>query len=49
MHIYIYIYIYIYGIHHRRIFRSSYRRLVLVGFERFEPTTTEFHSDALTD
>ena len=34
------------GIHHWRIFRSSYRKLALVGFE---PTTTEFRSDALTD
>ena len=38
--------IYIYGIHHWRIFRSSYRKLAWVGFE---PTTTEFRSDALTD
>ena len=38
--------IYIYGIHHRRILWSSYRKLAWVGFE---PTTTEFHSDALTD
>ena len=44
--IYIYIYIYIYGIHHWRIFWSSYRKLAWVGFE---PTTTEFRSDALTD
>ena len=29
-----------------RIFRSSYRKLVWVGFE---PTTTEFRSDVLTD
>ena len=35
-----------YGIHHWRIFRSSYRKLAWVGFE---PTTTEFRSDALTD
>ena len=35
-----------YGIHHRRIIWSSYRKLAWVGFE---PTTTEFHSDALTD
>ena len=41
-----YIYTYIYGIHHWRIFRSSYRKLAWVGFE---PTTTEFRSDALTD
>ena len=33
----IYIYIYIYGIHHWRIFRSSYRKLAWVGFE---PMTT---------
>ena len=44
--LYIYIYIYIYGIHHWRILRSSYRKLAWVGFE---PTTTEFRSDALTD
>ena len=35
-----------YGIHHWRIFRSSYRKLAWVGFE---PMTTEFRSDALTD
>ena len=35
-----------YGIHHRKIIRSSYRRLAWVGFE---PTVTEFRSDALTD
>ena len=35
-----------YGIHHWRILWSSYRKLVLVGFE---PATTEFHLDALTD
>ena len=35
-----------YGIHHWSIFRSSYRKLAWVGFE---PTTTEFRSDALTD
>ena len=35
-----------YGIHHWRIFRSSYRKLAWVGFE---PTATEFRSDALTD
>ena len=28
------------------VFRSSYRKLASVGFE---PTTTEFRSDALTD
>ena len=50
--VYICVYIYytyihiIYGIHHWRIFRSSYRKLVWVGFE---PTTTEFRSGALTD
>ena len=35
-----------YGIHHWRILWSSCRKLAWVGFE---PTTTEFHSDALTD
>ena len=35
-----------YGIQHWRILRSSYRKLAWVGFE---PTTTEFHSDALTN
>ena len=35
-----------YGIHHRRILWSSYRKLAWVGFE---PTTTEFRSDALSD
>ena len=35
-----------YSIHHWRIFRSSYRKLAWV---EFEPTTTEFLSDALTD
>ena len=45
-YIYIYIYIYICGIHHRRMPWSSYRKLSWVGFE---PTTTEFRSDALTD
>ena len=35
-----------YGIHHWRILRNSYRKLAWVWFE---PTTTEFHSDALTD
>ena len=35
-----------YGIHHWRIFRSSYRKLAWLGFES---TTTEFHSDALTE
>ena len=38
--------LYIYGIHYRRILWSSYRKLAWVGFE---PTTTEFRSDALTD
>ena len=40
------IYIYIYGIHHWRITWSSYRKLAWV---RFEPTTTEFCLDALTN
>ena len=44
INIYIYMYIYIYGIHHWRIFRSSYRKFAWV---KFEPTTTEFRSDAL--
>ena len=35
-----------YGIHHWRILWSSYRKLAWLGFE---PTTTEFRSDALTD
>ena len=35
-----------YGIHHCRIFRSSYRKLAWVGFE---PTTTILRWDALTD
>ena len=35
-----------YGVYHWRIFRSGYRKLAWVGFE---PTTTEFRSDALTD
>ena len=35
-----------YGIHHWWIFRSSYIKLAWVGFE---PMTTEFRSDALTD
>ena len=38
--------IYTYGIHHWRIPRSSYRKLAWVGFE---PTTTEFCSEGLTD
>ena len=41
-----YIYIYYWWIHHWWILWSSYRKLVWVGFE---PTTTEFRSDALTD
>ena len=35
-----------YGIHHWRIFRSSHRKLAWVGFE---PTSTEFRSDAVTN
>ena len=35
-----------YGICHWIIFRCSYKKLALFGFE---PTTTEFRSDALTD
>ena len=35
-----------YGIHHWSIFRGSYRELAWVGFE---PTTTEFRSDGLTN
>ena len=35
-----------YGIHSWWILWSSYKTLVWVGFE---PTTTEFHSEALTD
>ena len=35
-----------YGIHHCMIFRSSYRKLAWVVFE---PTTSEFRSDALTN
>ena len=35
-----------YGIHHWSILRSSYRQLAWVGFQ---PTITEFRSDALTD
>ena len=42
----IYVYTYAYGIHHWRILWSSYRKLAWVGFE---PTTTEFRSEALTD
>ena len=46
IYIYIYIYIYLYGIHHWLILWSSYRKLDWMGFE---PTTTEFRSDALND
>ena len=47
VYIYIYMYIYItYGIHHCRILSSSLRKL---AWEGFEPTTTEFRSDPLTD
>ena len=35
-----------YGIHHWQTLSNSYGKLALVGFE---PTTTEFCSDALTD
>ena len=35
-----------YDIHHWKIIWSSYRKLGRVGFE---PKTTEFRSDALTD
>ena len=35
-----------YGIHHWRILWSSYRKLAWV---EFEPTTTEFRSDAISD
>ena len=35
-----------YGIHDWRTCRSSFRKL---AWETFEPTTTEFHSEALTD
>ena len=34
------------GVHHWRIFRSGYRKLVWAGFE---PKTTEFRSDAKVD
>ena len=45
--LYIYIlYIYMYGIHHQRINRNNSRKVTSV---RFEPTTTESRSDALTD
>ena len=40
------IYLSVYGIHHWRIIWSSYRKLTWVGFE---PTTSEFCWDALTD
>ena len=46
LHLVCSMHIYIYGIHHRRILWSSYRKL---AWEGFEPTTTEFRSDALTD
>ena len=36
----------IHGIHHSAILRSSYRKLVWVGFK---PTTTEFRSESLTN
>ena len=42
----IYLYIYIHGIYHWWVLWNSYRKLAWVGFE---PTTTEFRSDALTD
>ena len=35
-----------YGIQHWQIFRSSYRKIIWLGFE---PITTKFHSDAITD
>ena len=35
-----------YGIHHGKIFRSSHRKL---AWTAFQPSTTEFRSDALTD
>ena len=38
--------IYMHGIHHWRILSSSYRKL---AWMEFELTTTEFHSDALTN
>ena len=44
--LHIYIYMYIDGIHHWRIFKSSYRKWT---WFRFESTTTEFCSEALTD
>ena len=46
IYIHIYIYIYIYSIHNWRILWSSCRKF---GWVAFEPTTTEFRSDALTD
>ena len=47
IYIYIYIkYLYIYGIHHWQILWSSYRKVAWVGFE---PTTTEFRLDTLTN
>ena len=36
----------IHGIHYRKILRNSYRKLSWVGFE---PTTTEFCTEALTN
>ena len=35
-----------YSIHHQRSLWNSYRKL---AWEEFDPTTTEFRSDALTD
>ena len=51
IYIYIYIYIHIYILFTTEVaigssFRSSYRKLAWVGFE---PMTTEFRSEALTD
>ena len=49
LYIYAYIYIhiyYMYGTYHWRSFRSTYKKLAWV---RFEHTTTEFRSDALTN
>ena len=36
----------LYGIYHWRVLWSSYRKMARVGFE---PATTEFHSDTLTN
>ena len=44
--LYIYIYVYIYGIHNWKILWSSYSKLAWV---EFEPTTTEFLSDTVTN